>query len=111
MREQIRKPINNQDLYDGCAEAFRRGWRKVKLYFMCGLPGERTGRPRRHRRDGRDHRPDRQGGHRPVCRGHRQRLELHPQAAHALPVERDADPRVFSLGAQVPAVQGQDSAR
>jgi radical SAM family uncharacterized protein len=42
MREQIRKPIDNQDLYDGCAEAFRRGWRKVKLYFMCGLPGERA---------------------------------------------------------------------
>ncbi len=41
MREQIRKPINNQDLYDGCAEAFKRGWRKVKLYFLCGLPGER----------------------------------------------------------------------
>ena len=41
MREQIRKPIDNQDLYDGAAEAFRRGWRKVKLYFMCGLPGER----------------------------------------------------------------------
>jgi radical SAM family uncharacterized protein len=41
MREQIRKPIDNQDLYDGCAEAFRRGWRRVKLYFMCGLPGER----------------------------------------------------------------------
>src|SRR6478736_1053524 len=41
MREQIRKPINNQDLYDGAAEAFRRGWRKVKLYFLCGLPGER----------------------------------------------------------------------
>ena len=42
MREQIRKPIDNQDLYDGAAEAFRRGWRQVKLYFMCGLPGERT---------------------------------------------------------------------
>jgi radical SAM family uncharacterized protein len=42
MREQIRKPIDNQDLYDGAAEAFRRGWRKVKLYFMCGLPGERA---------------------------------------------------------------------
>jgi radical SAM family uncharacterized protein len=41
MRDQIRKPIDNQDLYDGCAEAFRRGWRRVKLYFMCGLPGER----------------------------------------------------------------------
>ena len=41
MREQIRKPIDNRDLYDGAAEAFRRGWRRVKLYFMCGLPGER----------------------------------------------------------------------
>lgn len=41
MRKQIRKPINNQDLYDGAAEAFRRGWKRVKLYFMCGLPGER----------------------------------------------------------------------
>ena len=41
MRTQIRKPINNDDLYEGAAEAFRRGWRKVKLYFMCGLPGER----------------------------------------------------------------------
>ena len=41
MREQIRKPIKNEDLYEGCAEAFRQGWRKVKLYFMCGLPGER----------------------------------------------------------------------
>jgi radical SAM family uncharacterized protein len=41
MREQIRKPIDNKDLYEGAAEAFRRGWRKVKLYFMCGLPGER----------------------------------------------------------------------
>jgi radical SAM family uncharacterized protein len=41
MRGQIRKPINNQDLYSGCAEAFKRGWRRVKLYFMCGLPGKR----------------------------------------------------------------------
>ena len=41
MREQIRKPVKNEDLYDGCREAFRRGWKRVKLYFMCGLPGER----------------------------------------------------------------------
>jgi radical SAM family uncharacterized protein len=41
MREQIRKKITNQDLYDGCREAFRRGWQQVKLYFLCGLPGER----------------------------------------------------------------------
>jgi len=41
MREQIRKKIRNQDLYDGCREAFRSGWQHVKLYFLCGLPGER----------------------------------------------------------------------
>ncbi|MCS6852141.1 MAG: TIGR03960 family B12-binding radical SAM protein, partial [Gemmataceae bacterium] len=41
MREQIRKPIRNEDLYEGCREAFRNGWQRVKLYFLCGLPGER----------------------------------------------------------------------
>jgi radical SAM family uncharacterized protein len=41
MREQIRKKIKNQDLYDGCREAFKNGFQRVKLYFLCGLPGER----------------------------------------------------------------------
>jgi radical SAM superfamily enzyme YgiQ (UPF0313 family) len=41
MREQIRKKIKNEDLYVGCREAFKNGWQRVKLYFMCGLPGER----------------------------------------------------------------------
>jgi len=41
MREQIRKPVRNEDLYEGCRQAFANGWRRVKLYFMCGLPGER----------------------------------------------------------------------
>lgn len=41
MREQIRKKIKNQDLYDGCRVAFGNGFRRVKLYFLCGLPGER----------------------------------------------------------------------
>jgi radical SAM family uncharacterized protein len=41
MREQIRKKISNQDLFDGCRAAFKNGIDKVKLYFMCGLPGER----------------------------------------------------------------------
>lgn len=41
MREQIRKKIKNDDLYEGCREAFANGWQKVKLYFLCGLPGER----------------------------------------------------------------------
>jgi radical SAM family uncharacterized protein len=42
MREQIRKKITNDDLYEGCREAFANGWQRVKLYFMCGLPGERV---------------------------------------------------------------------
>src|SRR5262249_30301512 len=41
MREQIRKPIRNEDLYEGCKNAFAEGWQKVKLYFLIGLPGER----------------------------------------------------------------------
>ena len=41
MREQIRKKIKNDDLYEGCREAFKNGWNRVKLYFLCGLPGER----------------------------------------------------------------------
>jgi radical SAM family uncharacterized protein len=41
MREQIRKKIKNEDLVEGCREAFKNGWTHVKLYFLCGLPGER----------------------------------------------------------------------
>ena len=41
MREQIRKKIKNDDLVEGCRQAFSHGWQKVKLYFLCGLPGER----------------------------------------------------------------------
>lgn len=41
MRTQIRKPIRNEDLYDGCRAAFAEGWQKIKLYFLIGLPGER----------------------------------------------------------------------
>jgi radical SAM family uncharacterized protein len=42
MREQIRKKIRNEDLYAGCRAAFHHGWKQVKLYFLCGLPGERS---------------------------------------------------------------------
>jgi radical SAM family uncharacterized protein len=41
MREQIRKKIKNEDLIEGCREAFKSGMSHVKLYFLCGLPGER----------------------------------------------------------------------
>jgi radical SAM family uncharacterized protein len=41
MRRQLGKPIRNEDLYAGCRRAFEKGFHRVKLYFMCGLPGER----------------------------------------------------------------------
>lgn len=41
MREQIRKKIKNDDLYEGCRTAFKNDYESVKLYFLCGLPGER----------------------------------------------------------------------
>ncbi|MFM7151453.1 MAG: TIGR03960 family B12-binding radical SAM protein, partial [Gemmataceae bacterium] len=41
MRAQIRKPIRNENLYEGVRNAFAEGWQKVKLYFLIGLPGER----------------------------------------------------------------------
>ncbi len=41
MRRQVGKKINNEDLYEGCRRAFENGFLRVKLYFMCGLPGER----------------------------------------------------------------------
>ena len=41
MRQQIGKRITNEDLLAGCRTAFENGFQRVKLYFMCGLPGEK----------------------------------------------------------------------
>ena len=41
MRWQIGKAIHNEDLFAGSRKAFEAGFNRVKLYFMCGLPGER----------------------------------------------------------------------
>jgi radical SAM family uncharacterized protein len=40
MRDVINKGITEEDILNGSAEAFRGGWKKVKLYFMLGLPTE-----------------------------------------------------------------------
>lgn len=40
LRQAINKDISDQELFDAAAEAFRRGWQVLKLYFMIGLPGE-----------------------------------------------------------------------
>lgn len=41
MRAAIRKKVTDGRLIDGVREAYAAGWNAVKLYFMCGFPGER----------------------------------------------------------------------
>jgi radical SAM-linked protein len=40
MRDIINKGLTNEELLRGVKTAYDRGWDKVKLYFMIGLPGE-----------------------------------------------------------------------
>ncbi len=41
MRAAIRKKVTDGKLIDGVKQAYAAGWNAVKLYFMCGFPGER----------------------------------------------------------------------
>ena len=41
MRKVINKLIREEDLYSAVDAAFSQGWRRVKLYFLIGLPTER----------------------------------------------------------------------
>jgi radical SAM family uncharacterized protein len=40
MRQVINKLIREEDLYSAVDAAFSQGWRRVKLYFLTGLPSE-----------------------------------------------------------------------
>ncbi len=40
MRAAIRKKVTDGNLMDGVLAAYKAGWRSVKLYYMCGFPGE-----------------------------------------------------------------------
>jgi radical SAM family uncharacterized protein len=40
MRQVINKLISEEDLYTAVEAAFAQGWRRVKLYFLIGLPTE-----------------------------------------------------------------------
>ncbi|HEX8803709.1 MAG TPA: TIGR03960 family B12-binding radical SAM protein [Acidimicrobiales bacterium] len=40
MRQIINKLIREEDLYAAVTSAFSSGWRRVKLYFLTGLPSE-----------------------------------------------------------------------
>jgi radical SAM family uncharacterized protein/radical SAM-linked protein len=40
MRDIVNKGLTNEELLRGVKTAFDKGWDKIKLYFMIGLPGE-----------------------------------------------------------------------
>jgi len=40
LRDVINKNVLEEDLYSSIRAAFKGGWRKIKLYFMVGLPTE-----------------------------------------------------------------------
>ena len=40
MRAAMRKKVLDVDLMDGLKQAYAAGWNSVKIYFMCGFPGE-----------------------------------------------------------------------
>ncbi len=40
LRQAIAKNISDQDMIAGVTAAYQAGWRRVKVYFMAGLPGE-----------------------------------------------------------------------
>ncbi len=40
LRDVINKGVTEEDIMGACANAFKNGWSKVKLYFMMGLPTE-----------------------------------------------------------------------
>lgn len=40
MRDVVSKTVTEEDLFTSTAAAFDKGWKRVKLYFMIGLPTE-----------------------------------------------------------------------
>lgn len=40
LRNSINKNIDIENLYLAATDSFKKGWRKIKLYFMIGIPGE-----------------------------------------------------------------------
>lgn len=40
LRNVINKPIKDDEIFSVISEAVKKGWRKIKLYFMLGLPTE-----------------------------------------------------------------------
>jgi radical SAM family uncharacterized protein/radical SAM-linked protein len=42
LRRVINKKLKEEEIFEAASAAFAKGWRKIKLYFMVGLPTERN---------------------------------------------------------------------
>ncbi|MDI6829699.1 MAG: TIGR03960 family B12-binding radical SAM protein [Actinomycetota bacterium] len=40
LRRAVNKGVSDEDLLEAVSSAYREGWRRLKLYFMIGFPGE-----------------------------------------------------------------------
>jgi hypothetical protein len=111
MRDVVNKNVTEEQLMETAERVFSRGWAKMKLYFMIGLPTEQdedvvgiveTGRKARDvgRRAQKGRGPD----------GDRERLDARPQAPHALPVVRHGR-RSRTSGASRPCCERRPARR
>ena len=94
MRDIICKTITDEMIERAIDAAFRAGYTSLKMYFMIGLPRETHAEVQGIVDLGVEGARDRAAhpGRRPLHRA-RQRLELHAEAAHALPVGGHVEPR------------------
>ena len=106
MRTVINKLITEEDLYGAVDAAFSQGWRRVKLYFLIGLPTELDedvlGIAQLRRALRRDRAPLQQVGHR---RGLRRRFRA--EGPHTLPVVRHGHGRRVGAQGRTPAGRGE----
>jgi len=42
LRRVINKKLKEEEIFEAVTSAFSKGWRKLKMYFMVGLPSEKT---------------------------------------------------------------------
>ncbi len=113
MRRVINKLIREEDLYGAVESAFSQGWRRVKLYFLTGLPTETDEDTLGIAELARNCVGDRPAP--PQGRlGHRLGGRVRPQAADAVPVvraghRRRAGPQNRPAPRRPPAATGASS--
>ena len=91
MRDVVNKNVTDEQLMETAERVFSRGWSKMKLYFMIGLPTEEDEDVRDIVRTGAralGRRAPRRSGQQAGARDG-ERVDPRSQAAHALPMVRD----------------------